>query len=101
MGTVLTLWNTARDSCAAEDRSGLLARLGRAFGEDFTNLLRLRGKFGASVRSALTQYQSDNSLRWTPLVGRRIRWNKVVGLAARETPIGLARPLQLFNFWMY
>jgi hypothetical protein len=34
------------------------------------------------------------------LVGRRIRLNKLVGLAARETPIGLARPLQLLNLLM-
>ena len=40
-------------------------------------------------------------MRWTPLAGRPIGLNKVVGLAARETPIGLARPLQLFNFLMY
>ena len=33
---------------------------------------------------------------WAP-----IGLNKVVGLAARETPKGLARPLQLFNFLMY
>ena len=38
-------------------------------------------------------------LGWTPLVGRQIRLNRVK-LAARETPIGLARPLQLFNLLM-
>ena len=35
------------------------------------------------------------------MVGQPIGLNKVVGLAARETPIGLARPLQRFNVWMY
>jgi hypothetical protein len=39
-------------------------------------------------------------MRWTPLVGRPIRLIKVE-LAARGTPIGPARPLQLFNFLMY
>jgi hypothetical protein len=40
-------------------------------------------------------------MRWTPLVGQPIGLNKVVGLAARKTPTGLARPLQLCNFLMY
>jgi len=39
-------------------------------------------------------------VRWTPLVGQPIGLIKVVGLAARETPKGLARPLQRFNFLM-
>jgi hypothetical protein len=39
-------------------------------------------------------------VRWTPLVGQPIGLNKVVGLAARETLTGLARPLQRFNFPM-
>ncbi len=43
---------------------------------------------------------SKVSLRWTPLVGRGIRWNKL-GLAARETPAGLAWPLPRFNLRMY
>jgi len=40
-------------------------------------------------------------MRWTPLAGRLIRLNKVVGLAARGTLIGPARPLQLCKLVMY
>jgi hypothetical protein len=38
-------------------------------------------------------------MRWTPLVGRPIRLNKLE-LAARGTPIGPARPLQLCKLLM-
>jgi hypothetical protein len=55
--------------------------------------------------SAIGNSQSANpskpKVRWTPLVGQPIGLNTVVGLAARKTLIGLARPLQLFNYLMY
>jgi hypothetical protein len=48
-----------------------------------------------------TAAETSERVRWTPLVGQLIGLNKVVGLAARKTPTGLARPLQLCNFLMY
>jgi len=44
--------------------------------------------------------RKNGQMRWTPLVGQLLGLNKLVGLAARETPIGLARPRQRFNFLM-
>jgi hypothetical protein len=49
---------------------------------------------------AATLVEFEKGVRWTPLVGRAMGLNKVVGLAARRTPIGPARPLQRFNFLM-
>ncbi len=50
----------------------------------------------ADTRPALP----SETVKWTPLVGRPKGLNKLVGLAARETPLGLARPLQLLNLLM-
>jgi hypothetical protein len=52
------------------------------------------------IDSLLHEGTLSQRMKWTPLVGRPIGLNKLVGLAARETPIGLARPLQLLNLLM-
>ena len=56
---------------------------------------------GGRVDVLMNAHVDPSGMRWTPSVGQILGLNKVVGLAARKTLIGLARPRQLFNYLMY